>query len=221
MKIHTDTPSEEVQIQLTPLIDVIFCILTFFILAALQFTRQQGINTSLPQANTGAPLSSNREMITVTIAPTGQLYADQQPVDRAQLGQVLALYVQQNPSGLLVLNAAPTAFYNDVIQVLDLMRSVGGDRATLATTPIAAPSPGSIPGSTPPAATTPTTPFNPFEPFGSSPVPGASPPTPGQVPGALVTPINPGGTGYSSPTPDTVIPLTPGETDNPSPTPSP
>ena len=94
MKIHTDAPSEEVQIQIIPLIDVIFCILTFFILAALQFTRQQGINTSLPQASTGAPLSSDRQMITVTIAPNGQLYADQQPVDRAQLAQLLALYVQ-------------------------------------------------------------------------------------------------------------------------------
>jgi biopolymer transport protein ExbD len=201
MKIHTDAPSEDVQIQITPLIDVIFCILTFFILAALQFTRQQGINTSLPQANTGAPLSSNREMITVTIAPTGQLYADQQPVDRAQLGQLLALYVQQNPSGLLVLNAAPTAFYNDVIQILDLMRSVGGDRATLATTPIATPSPGSFPGSPPPTTTSPTTPFNPFEPFGTSPAPGASPTTPGQIPGALVTPIAPGGIVTPTPTP--------------------
>ena len=200
MKIHTDAPSEEVQIQIIPLIDVIFCILTFFILAALQFTRQQGINTSLPQASTGAPLSSDRQMITVTIAPNGQLYADQQPVDRAQLAQLLALYVQQNPSGMLVLNAAPTAFYNDVIQVLDLMRSVGGDRATLATTPIATPSPSS-PSITPPAATSPTaTPFNPFAPYGTSPVPGASP-TPGQLPGALITPIPNGIVVTPSPTP--------------------
>lgn len=201
MKIHTDTPTEEVQIQIIPLIDVIFCILTFFILAALQFTRQQGINTSLPQASTGAPLSSNREMITVTIAPTGQLYADKQPVDRAQLGQLLALYVQQNPSGMLVLNAAPTAFYNDVIQVLDLMRSVGGDRATLATTPVPATSPGSLPSTTPPGTTSPATPFNPFEPFGTSPAPSASPNEPRQVPGALVTPITPSGIVTPSPTP--------------------
>ncbi|MBM0740090.1 biopolymer transporter ExbD [Phormidium sp. CLA17] len=200
MKIHTDAPSEDVQIQIIPLIDVIFCILTFFILAALQFTRQQGINTSLPEVTTGAPLTSNREMVTVTIAPTGQLYADQKPVDRAQLAQLLTLYVQQNPSGLLVLNASPTAFYNDVIQVLDLMRSVGGDRATLATTPAAAPSPGSLP-TNPSAVPSPTaSPFNPFEPFGTSPVPGANP-IPGQVPDALVTPIAPNGIVTPSPTP--------------------
>jgi biopolymer transport protein ExbD len=206
MKIHTDTPAEEVQIQIIPLIDVIFCILTFFILATLQFTRQQGIASSLPQASTGTPISTNREMITVTIAPTGQLFANQQPVDRAQLAQVLALYVQQNPSGLLVLNAAPTAFYNDVIQILDLMRSVGGDRATLATTPLSAsPSPGSPnpPGTTLPASPSPT-PFNPFNPFGTTPAPGASPTTPetapGQIPDALLSPITPGGVD-PSPTP--------------------
>jgi biopolymer transport protein ExbD len=140
-------------------------------------------------------------MITVTIAPTGELYANRQPVDRAQLAQVLALYVQQNPSGLLVLNAAPTALYNDVIQVLDLMRSVGGDRATLATTPIPATSTGSLPNTTPPAATSPAAkPFNPFAPYGTSPVPGASPNS-GQIPGALVTPIAPDGMVTPSPTP--------------------
>ncbi|MCZ0902458.1 biopolymer transporter ExbD, partial [Microcoleus sp. HI-ES] len=36
MKINLDTPAEEARIELVPLIDVIFCILTFFLLAALQ-----------------------------------------------------------------------------------------------------------------------------------------------------------------------------------------
>jgi hypothetical protein len=42
MKIHLDSPPEEVQIQIIPLIDVIFCILTFFILAALQPSIDRG-----------------------------------------------------------------------------------------------------------------------------------------------------------------------------------
>ncbi|MFN6032855.1 MAG: ExbD/TolR family protein, partial [Dolichospermum sp.] len=53
MKVKLDTPAEDVQIQIIPLIDVVFCILTFFLLAALQFTRQQAINVDLPKASTG------------------------------------------------------------------------------------------------------------------------------------------------------------------------
>ncbi|MEW6499728.1 MAG: biopolymer transporter ExbD, partial [Cyanobacteriota bacterium] len=38
MKVNLDTPSEEARIEIVPLIDVIFCILTFFLLAGLQLT---------------------------------------------------------------------------------------------------------------------------------------------------------------------------------------
>ena len=38
---------------------------------------------------------------------------------------------------MLVLNASQTAFYNDVVQVLDVMRQVGGDRVALSTQPSA------------------------------------------------------------------------------------
>ncbi|MGC8712746.1 MAG: ExbD/TolR family protein, partial [Leptodesmis sp.] len=74
MKINMDTPADDAQIQIIPLIDVIFCILTFFILAALQLTRQQAINIDLPRATTGTPLPGAnlgniqfREMLVVTI----------------------------------------------------------------------------------------------------------------------------------------------------------
>ncbi|MBW4539886.1 MAG: biopolymer transporter ExbD [Myxacorys chilensis ATA2-1-KO14] len=133
MKINFDSPTDDAQIQIIPLIDVIFCILTFFILAALQLTRQQGINLDLPRAATSNV--QMRETLVVTIDSTGQTYVDTQVVNRAQLFQVLKNYQAQRPDGLLVLRASQTAFYNDVIQVLDILRSVGGDRVALATEP--------------------------------------------------------------------------------------
>jgi biopolymer transport protein ExbD len=133
MKIHLDSPGEEIQIQIIPLIDVIFCILTFFILAALQLTRQQAINIDLPRAVTAT--TQMRDMLVVTVNATGQTFVDRQVVDRSQLAQQLQAYRQKRPDGLLVLYASQTAFYNDVVQVLDLMRQVGGERVALATIP--------------------------------------------------------------------------------------
>jgi biopolymer transport protein ExbD len=183
MKIHLDNPSEEVQIQIIPLIDVIFCILTFFILAALQLTRQQAISIDLPKAATGTAIpglgtgnSQFRELLVVTIAPNGQTYVDKNLIDRSQLAQALEIYLRQNPNGTVVLNAPPTAIYNDVIQVLDLMRAVGGDRVALATTPTNSPLPGLSPtAETNPFPTASPT-FNPFDPF-STPQPENSPGT--------------------------------------------
>ena len=159
MKVNLDSQTDEAQIQIVPLIDVIFCILTFFILAALQLTRQQGINLDLPQAGTSSVLM--RDMLVVSLDSAGQTYVEDQGnrqlVDRAQLYQLLQNYQQQRPEGLLVLQAAQTAFYNDVIQVLDIMRAVGGDRVALATDPNAQPGQNpNLPGQNPsPLQTTP------------------------------------------------------------------
>lgn len=198
MKIKADAPGEDVQIQIIPLIDVIFCILTFFILAALQLTRQQGIDIDLPQASTGT--TQMREMLVVTISSTGQTFVDKQLTDRSQLYQLLQDYHTKNPQGLLVLNASKTAFYNDVVQVLDLMRAVGGDRVALATLPTEANQPAGTPSPTINPTTSPTIPFNIF----GSPSPSATfnpgQPPAGQPPAGSLTPSNPG-TLPSSPSP--------------------
>ncbi len=133
MKINLDTVADDAQIQIIPMIDVIFCILTFFILAALQLTRQQGINIDLPKASTGEV--QMRQMLVVSIDAAGQTFVDQELVDRSGLLSQLQQYRNQNPDGLLVLNASQNAFYNDVIEVLDVLRAVGGDKVALATIP--------------------------------------------------------------------------------------
>jgi biopolymer transport protein ExbD len=139
MKINLDIPGEETRIELVPLIDVIFCILTFFLLAALQLTRQQAINVDLPKAKTGQ--TQMREMLIVSIDDFGQTYIDQLPVNYQQLDRVLKSFQTTNPAGLMVLYAPQNAKYAKVVEVLDKLREVGGERVALATLPSSAPSP--------------------------------------------------------------------------------
>lgn len=203
MKVNLHTPVEEAQIQIIPLIDVVFCILTFFLLAALQFTRQQAINIDLPQASTSTVpgVSSQSATQIVTIDAVGNTYIEKQPVKREQLAQELRQYLQANPSGILVLNASRTATYNDVIEVLDLMRQVGGDRVSL----------GIIPGPSQIPTDIPNLPF-PINPGGvPAPVPGMNDFNPNQVPPAQGIPgIPPVPNEFAPPAP----PVTP-ETTNP------
>ncbi|MEB3212370.1 MAG: biopolymer transporter ExbD [Leptolyngbyaceae bacterium] len=133
MKTNWESTSDDVRIEILPLIDVIFCILTFFILASVVLTRQSGINVDLPAAETGT--TQMREMIIVSVDPVGQLYLEQQPISPDQLIEALRTYRQNRPDGLMVLYASRSALYDDVVNVLDLLRSVGGDRVALATLP--------------------------------------------------------------------------------------
>ncbi len=153
MKIHLDTSAEEARIELVPLIDVIFCILTFFLMAALQLTRQQSINVDLPKAKTGQTQAPG--MLIVSIDDFGQTYIDQVPVNYQQLDQVLKSFQSQNPAGLTVLYAPQNAKYAKVVEVLDRLRELGG-RVSLGTVPASAVSPQpnnpSLPNSVIPAA---------------------------------------------------------------------
>jgi biopolymer transport protein ExbD len=186
MKINLDTPSDDVQIQLIPLIDVIFCILTFFIVAALQLTRQQAISVDLPKSETSNLQA--RQMLVVSVDVVGQVYVDQQPVNRDQLTQRLLGYRQLNPTGMVLLYAPRTAIYEDVVQVLDLLRSLGGDRVALATLPASATSvlPPANPSFNAPGANAPfTVPGSqalPFTPPKQIPGNSSASPNPGPLP---------------------------------------
>jgi len=183
-----DHPVEEVRVELIPLIDVIFCILIFFILAAVSFSRQQAISVDLPKAGTGT--AQGRELLVVSLNELGQVYVEQQPVaTKKEFLQRLQTYRQQNPNGVMALYASTNSSYNDVVQVLDLLREVGGDRVALATLPgdgsstkeseptLPPPAPTGVPGYTPyPGA----------NPYGTPNLPNSLNPAQPQVP------VNPG-----------------------------
>ncbi|MBS0017605.1 MAG: biopolymer transporter ExbD [Arthrospira sp. SH-MAG29] len=168
MKVNIDSQVDEGRIELLPLIDVVFCILTFFILAALQLTRQQAINVDLPRAGTGE--TQMQKMLVVGVDIRGDTYIDQQRVNSEQMQRALERFLRWNPSGLVVLYAPRDARYNDVVQVLDKMRAVGGDRVALATLPSSEemPSPVDSEGLLAPDVLTPDngveSPINPFLP---------------------------------------------------------
>uniref|UniRef100_A0ACD5GR09 ExbD/TolR family protein n=1 Tax=Desertifilum tharense IPPAS B-1220 TaxID=1781255 RepID=A0ACD5GR09_9CYAN len=128
-------------------------------MAAVGLTRQQAISVDLPQANTGT--AQMRDMMIVSIDAVGQTYVEKELIfSREELRRRVLAYRAQHPSGLIVLYASRTAIYEDVVQILDLLRSVGGDRVALATLPSTgeptSPNPGAtvppfpnIPGLTP------------------------------------------------------------------------
>ncbi|NER20475.1 MAG: biopolymer transporter ExbD [Symploca sp. SIO1C2] len=247
LRLRVDTQTEEVRIELVPMIDVIFCILTFFILAAVGFSRQQAISVDIPQAKTGTP--QGREILMITLDQSGEVYVEQERMIRKeQFKQKLQTYRQQNPAGLMALYASENARYNQVVQVLDFLREVGGERVALATLggeplptandPTAQPPGTSVPGLNPnqlPANSipgiTPTPGINPNQQPG---IPNFNSPTPGNLPqpgipnfngspspGSLPQPGIPNLNTPSPGNPQQLVPGGAGSNPNPSPTVSP
>ncbi len=158
MKINSANTNEEPRIELVPLIDVIFCILTFFLLAGLQVTKQQAISVDIPAATSGAPAA--RELLMVSLNDAGQLFLEQQPMlVPGQLIEAVKQYRQARPNSSIVLYASKQVSYNKVVEVLDVLRGVAGDRVALATLPSNTTAP------TPPILNNPTGYGNPYNPY--------------------------------------------------------
>ena len=205
LRLRIDTQTEDVRVDVVPLIDVIFCILTFFLLSAVGLSRQQAISVDLPKANSGTP--QGREILVVTLNELGQVYVEQQLVStETAFRQKLRDYRQKNPDGLMALYGATNTSYSKVVQVLDLLRQEGGNRVALATLPGEKEQSSGFNPPVPPATGVPSYTPNPGEslpePYGTQNPANPTIPTQPQVPGNQGQPLpSSPGNNLSSPPP--------------------
>lgn len=129
MKVFLEPDDLDVRIEIIPLIDVIFCILVFFILGAVNFTRLAGLNVDLPQAETAQTQFS--DTLPIEIDALGQIKYENTPVTEDQLSQLLAKYVSEKPQGVVLLQADKLVSYGQVTRLIDKLQKVGGSRVAL------------------------------------------------------------------------------------------
>jgi biopolymer transport protein ExbD len=112
-----DEPDIPAQINIVPMIDVIFAILTFFIMSTLFLTRTAGLPVNLPKAETAQPQNS-----------------ESTPIDLAALiEQVTKLTGDSKNEFLVEISADESVSHGQVIAVMDKLRQIPGARLALAT----------------------------------------------------------------------------------------
>ena len=74
---------ESFELNIVPMIDVIFAILTFFIISTLFLTRSEGLPVNLPKAATAE--SQQRAKVTVTVEEDGQISLNRQAIELEEL----------------------------------------------------------------------------------------------------------------------------------------
>ena len=127
-----DEPEIPAQINIVPMIDVIFAILTFFIMSTLFLTRQEGLPVNLPQAATSQQ-SQVPTKITVTVESNGNISLNKQPTTVDALTEQLRALVGSNPEAIVVINADRKVEHGEIVTVMDRVRQVKGARLAIAT----------------------------------------------------------------------------------------
>ena len=116
---------------LTPLIDMVFILLIFFILAASFAVR--GIDLDLPPAHSGQALSGR--VVEIRLLRDGSFLCEGIPVARADIRAKLQSLVRDFRArpGQLVLKAAPDAPVEALVFIVDEVRMQGGEKLLIAT----------------------------------------------------------------------------------------
>ena len=127
-----DEPDIPAQINIVPMIDVIFAILTFFIMSTLFLTRQEGLPVNLPKAAT-AQQAQVPTRITVTVEPSGQVSLNKKPTTVDALTEQIRSLMGTNPESVVVINADTKVEHGFIVAVMDKVRQVPGARLAIAT----------------------------------------------------------------------------------------
>jgi biopolymer transport protein ExbD len=122
---------EDAAIDMTPMLDIVFIMLIFFIVTTV-FVKEAGIEVNKPGASQSVmPKNAN---IFIAVTENGDVWIDKRQVDidtvRANLERLMA----EQPSDVIIIQADKDADYGVVIDVMDQIKSAGIDRISIATT---------------------------------------------------------------------------------------
>ncbi|MBI4177847.1 biopolymer transporter ExbD [bacterium] len=125
--------AREARIDMIPMIDTIFLILTVLIYSMLTMTVHRGIKVELPQALTS--IKEKKDLLTFTVTSAGEIYMNRVRVDKNDLLRRITAYRSAEPNTEEVyVDADRAADYGIVIEVLDACRTAGLVRISLETT---------------------------------------------------------------------------------------
>ena len=94
-----DTPGE---INILPMIDIIFSILAFVIISTLSLTRSEGLPVDLPSAKTSEP--QEVKQINITVDSDGDIFVDRQPTEVDNLKTSITNLMGEEEQILVVIN---------------------------------------------------------------------------------------------------------------------
>jgi biopolymer transport protein ExbD len=117
------------EVNLTPMLDVVFIMLIFFIVTA-SFVKEAGIDISRPPAATAE--RKERGNILIAITANDQIWMDRRQVDPRSLRANIERMHAENPQGSVVIQADKDSKNGLLVQVMDAARLAGVSNVSLA-----------------------------------------------------------------------------------------
>lgn len=124
---------KKARIEIIPMIDTMFFLLVFFMIATLAMTLQRGMPVNLPTA--ASTTDKMKEQVSLTLTEEGTLYFNKERINLDELEPRLTEVLKADPEPIVVINADETISHGRVIEVMDHVRLSGISNMAIATKP--------------------------------------------------------------------------------------
>ena len=124
-----DALNEDSQIDMAPLIDMVFILLIFF-LVTTSFVREAGVDVQRPTASTAT--TRDKAAMMVAVDKQGRVFMDRRQVDLRSIRGLVERYLAEDPKGGVVVIADKASMTGRVIEVLDQCRLAGAKNVSVA-----------------------------------------------------------------------------------------
>ena len=120
---------EDADIDITPMLDIVFIMLIFFIVTAT-FVKETGIDVTRPDAETA--IKQNRVAILIAIRDNNEIWINRRKVDLASVRANVEKLHAENPQGGAVIQADRQADTGVLVEIMDQVRLAGVDAISIA-----------------------------------------------------------------------------------------
>jgi biopolymer transport protein ExbD len=124
------TAEEESQVDLTPMLDVVFIMLIFFIVTST-FVKESGVDVTRPNAETAVPTDASS--IQIGITSNNQIYFDKRLVDKRAVRANIEKGLAESPGAAVIIIADALSNTETLIEVMDQSRLAGAENISVAT----------------------------------------------------------------------------------------
>ena len=124
---------KKARIEIIPMIDTMFFLLVFFMIATLSMTIQKGMKVNLPIA--GSSTDHIPEQVSLTLTKKGKLFFNKEPIVVLELEPRLQSLLQNGRQISVIINADEAVSHGRVIEVMDAVREAGILNMAIATKP--------------------------------------------------------------------------------------
>lgn len=122
------------ELELTPLIDVIFQLLIFFLITTT-FVSAPGISIERPKAKHSGPLDQQRMTVVIPKGVEGSVMFRGKRLSYAELKETLSKLHKKNPDAQIAIDADESVEHREVVRVMDLIEGAGFRRIGIVTSP--------------------------------------------------------------------------------------